>query len=161
MINGSCLCGAVTFEIRQAQPAMEICHCNRCRKQSGAASMTTVTVLADDYKLLTGKELISSYAAPIIYSKPAYQSFFCSNCGSPVPPIETTDEYMEIPAGLLDNDPAVKPDKHIFVEFLPPWDKITDDLPQLTMRELVKSRHNRELPEDFQIKSHYDAPATK
>lgn len=63
---------------------------------------------------------------------------------------------MEIPAGLLDEDPAIRPDKHIFTEFTPPWDSISDELPQYTLRELVRERHNRELPADFVLKTHYE-----
>ena len=58
---------------------------------------------------------------------------------------------MEIAAGLFDDDPDIRPDKHIFVELVPPWDEIYDDLPQFTIRDLVKLRSGRELPDDFQI----------
>ena len=47
---------------------------------------------------------------------------------------------MEIAAGLLDDSPEIKPDKHIFVELTPQWDKIPDDLPQLTLEELTRFR---------------------
>ncbi len=29
--TGSCLCGAVTFEVRGAIPAPTACHCSKCR----------------------------------------------------------------------------------------------------------------------------------
>lgn len=156
MIQGSCLCGGIRFEIRAATGPVEICHCNRCRKRSGAASLTMVTVLAEDYRLLSGKDLIKSYGAPILYAEPAYRSFFCSHCGSPAPPVEVDGESLEIPAGLFDEDFGIRPNKHIFIEFLPVWDRITDDLPQYTIRDLLRERQQRELPEDFQIRSHYD-----
>ena len=136
---------------------MEICHCTRCRKQSGAGSAVTVEVLKEDFSFVQGEELINSYSAPILYTGPAYQSHFCMQCGSPVPPPNSHDTNIEIPVGLFDNDPGVQPDKHIFIEFLPSWDTITDDLPQFKIKALMKLRHNRELPEDFELKSHYDA----
>ena len=61
-------------------------------------------------------------------------------CGSPVPPADPTGDFMEIAAGLLDDDPAIKPDKHIFIEYLPAWDSIADDLPQFTQIDLIKHR---------------------
>ncbi len=156
MINGSCLCGSVKFQIKKISKPMEICHCTRCRKQSGASSATTVMVLAEDFNFIQGNGLIKSYSAPILYSSPAYQSHFCKLCGSKVPHINGHDTHIEIPAGLFDSDPVVRPDKHIFVEFLPSWDTITDDLPQYKMAALIKLRHNRDLPSDFKLKSHYD-----
>ena len=52
-----------------------------------AARLTLLTICVNtkDYRLLTGHELVKSYAAPILHSPPAYRSFFCSNCGSPAP----------------------------------------------------------------------------
>ena len=155
-IAGSCLCGGVLFEIDKAAGPVEICHCNRCRKSSGAGGLPMVGVFSKDYRLVSGKDLIATYAALILYEPPAYHSAFCSRCGSPVPLVSDEAEFLEIPAGLFDDDPQIKPDKHIFVEFVPPWDMITDSLPQYTIRDLVKERRGVELPDDFKLRSHYD-----
>ena len=37
---------------------------------------------------------------------------------------------MDIPAGCLDDDPGVRPDRHIFATHKAPWHVIADDLPQ-------------------------------
>jgi hypothetical protein len=37
---------------------------------------------------------------------------------------------MSIPAGLLDEDPGVRPLLHVFTSSKAPWWDITDDLPQ-------------------------------
>lgn len=134
----------------------EICHCNRCRKVSGSTGMPAIGVLSSEYRMTSGKELISSFTAPILYEPPAYHSLFCSNCGSPVPPSDPDGDRLEIPAGLLNEDPGIVPDKHIFVEFIPPRDRITDALPKYNIRELIRERRGRELPDDFKLRSHYD-----
>ena len=54
---------------------------------------------------------------------------------------------LEIPAGLLDDDPGMKPDKHIFIEVKSPWYEITDDLPQLDLPGLVALRTKTKTPE--------------
>lgn len=46
MIRGSCLCGGVTFEVTKVEGPFEVCHCNRCRKLSGAAAMPSIGVRA-------------------------------------------------------------------------------------------------------------------
>lgn len=155
-IQGSCLCGGVRFEVDRFVGPFEICHCNRCRKVSGSMGMPAIGVLAKDYRMTAGKELVASYSAPILYEPPAYTTLFCSNCGSPVPSPEPEGDFLEIPAGLLDSDPIVRPDKHIFVEFIPEWDHITDGLAQYTRADLVRERTGHELPEGFVLRSHYD-----
>jgi hypothetical protein len=139
-IRGSCLCGGVTFEIDRACGPAEYCHCNRCRKRSGSASLLTICVNTEDYRLLSGRELVKAYAAPILHSPPAYQSFFCSRCGSPVPEPTPQGESFEIPAGLFDDDFGIRPDKHIFIDFMPSWDEINGELPAYTRAQIYALR---------------------
>ena len=47
MHNGSCLCGAVTFEVNGSLRPPDACHCNQCRKQSGHFWASTDVPLAD------------------------------------------------------------------------------------------------------------------
>ena len=139
-IRGSCLCGGITFEIDRATGPAEYCHCNRCRKVSGSNALLMIRARVADYRLLSGRELIRSYDAPVLRNPPPYQSTFCSSCGSPVPEASPKGEFVEIPAGALDDDPGIRPDKHIFVEFMPRWDVVTDGLPAYTRAELYKLR---------------------
>ena len=56
---------------------------------------------------------------------------FCKICGSPV--LTKFDEHPDIfglPLGLLDDDPSIKPEFHVFVASKAPWHEITDSLPQ-------------------------------
>lgn len=140
MIRGSCLCGGVRFEVARAVGPFELCHCSRCRKASGSAFVAGLGVNAEDYRLVQGEELISSYDAPILERPPAYRASFCRRCGSPVPNPFPADAFLELPAGLLDDHPGRRPDRHIFVEFEPAWSEISDDLPRLDKRALVELR---------------------
>jgi len=130
MIHGSCLCGGIRFEFTQPAGPFELCHCTRCRKVTGSAFFSGLYVRVEDFRLVEGKELITNYEAPILREPPAYRASFCSRCGSPVPNPAASSGLVEIPAGLLDDDPTIKPDKHIFVELKSRWFEITDDLPQ-------------------------------
>ena len=144
MIRGSCLCGGVRFEIEKAVGPFELCHCSRCRKVSGSAFVAAVGALTEDFHLLRGHELISVYDAPILQHPPAYRSSFCSRCGSPVPNPDTESKWFEIPAGILDDEPELRPDKHIFIEDRATWFNIADDLPQLTKADIIKLRRRAE-----------------
>jgi GNAT superfamily N-acetyltransferase len=142
LIAGSCLCGGVQFDIRRAVGPFELCHCPRCRKASGSAFVAGLGVRVEDYRLLAGAELITRYEAPIRECPPAYRVAFCSRCGSPVPDPPADGSWFEIPAGLLDGDPLLRPDKHIFVECKSAWFEIADSLPRFTKRQLVEFRRS-------------------
>jgi len=131
MIRGSCLCGAVQFELTRAVGPFELCHCSRCRRVSGSAFMAAVGVRREDFRWLRGRDAIRSFDAPLLRAAPAYRSCFCQHCGSPTPDPNGTSPWFEIPAGLLADDPGVRPDKHIFTHVKAPWYTITDGLPQL------------------------------
>ncbi len=118
----------------------ELCHCTRCRKVTGSAFFSGLHVLIEDFRLVEGHELITTYEAPILREPPAYRVSFCSRCGSPVPNPAASSGLVEIPAGLLDDDPTMKPDKHIFVELKSPWFEIKDRLPQYDLPALTRLR---------------------
>lgn len=143
MIRGSCLCGGVTFQMARATGPFELCHCGRCRKASGSAFVAGLVIARTDFELLTGAELVRTFDAPIRNTPPAYRTAFCTRCGSPVPDVSPDARWLEVPAGLLDDDPHIRPDKHIFVDVKSRWYTIADDLPQLTQAELVALRQSQ------------------
>ena len=134
------MCGGIRFEFTKPAGPFELCHCTRCRKVTGSAFFSGLYVRVEDFHLVEGKELITTYEAPILREPPAYRVSFCSRCGSPVPNPAADTELVEIPAGLLDDDPEMKPDKHIFVELKSPWFEVTDHLPQYDLPALTKLR---------------------
>ncbi len=152
-IQGSCLCGGFRFEIDEAAGPFELCHCNRCRKVSGSGTIAALGVQAEQYRVLAGTELRCTYEAPLLNQPPAYQTYFCRVCGSPLPPPDP-EGWFEIPAGLLDDDPGLQPDKHIFVELAPAWDKLDDSLPRFTVRELARAR-GMDMPDDAELVTHH------
>jgi hypothetical protein len=139
-IRGGCICGGVTFEITRAVGPFELCHCTRCRKASGSAFVAGLGVRTEDFRLLAGAELIHRYEAPVRETPPPYRTSFCSRCGSPVPDPVPGASWFEVPAGTLDRDPGVRPDRHIFVECKSRWLAISDALPQLDQRTLLELR---------------------
>ena len=124
MIKGSCLCGGIGFEI-DAVRSLTHCHCRNCRKLTGAAFGSYVHVDADKFRLLSGKDLMQRFES----STGSFRTF-CKVCGSIAPSKATYLTTLSIPAGLLDNDPGVRPKLHVFVSSKAPWWDIADGLPQ-------------------------------
>jgi hypothetical protein len=117
-IQGSCLCGAVMFEIHGPFPAMYQCHCSLCRKQGGSASNTGLIVAADKFHWTAGEPLVTQWQKPS-----GFRSHFCSRCGSPVPnPLRDTG-FIWVPSGLLDNGEALEIAAQLYVGSRASWDQ--------------------------------------
>jgi hypothetical protein len=124
MIRGSCICGAVRFEIDEVR-ALTHCHCANCRKLTGAAFASYAHVEAQKFRFVAGKDMTVTYE-----SAPGSFRHRCKVCGCLTPgraPYLTT---ISVPAGLLDDDPIARPRLHVFTSSRAPWWTIQDDLPK-------------------------------
>jgi hypothetical protein len=126
-MTGSCLCGAVRYEVTQDPVWAHNCHCSRCRKTRGSAFASNLFVAGDGVRFLQGEDQLQSY-------KPAdaerFTHVFCRHCGSTMPWRDERRGMVVVPMGSLDDDPGITPRANIFVESKAPWFTITDDLPQ-------------------------------
>ncbi len=126
--EGGCLCGAVRFNVTGTPTGFDLCHCSRCREASGSAFLAELEFKGAEFEWVSGRSLIKTYEAPVRNTPPGYQRTFCTECGAPVP---TVDRGMiRVPAGTLDRDPGIRPQRHIFVDFKAPWFEIIDSIGQ-------------------------------
>ena len=138
-MKGSCLCGAVTFEFEYTDGPFELCHCTRCRKASGSAYAAFLEVSTEGYRMLSGREHVSAYSAPVVEKPPAYTVRFCSLCGGPVPDPDPQGDTFEIPAGTVDDPLPRGPDKHIYVDLKAAWDDIGTSIPSFSKPIIIKA----------------------
>lgn len=124
MIRGSCLCGAVTYEIAGPLLGAGNCHCSICRKSNGAAFATWTFVAPAQFHWTGGVDQIGRYA-----SSPGTERCFCKLCGSPLAAAHS-GAVREVVLATVDGDPGVRPSEHIFTGSKSPWFEITDTLPQ-------------------------------
>lgn len=126
MLQGSCLCGGVRYEIRGTLGPSVYCHCVQCRKASGASFTTNASVGAADFGFVEGESLVGRFE-----SSTGQFRCFCTRCGSPlIKVIQAKPGEIRLRLGTLDSDPETTPAAHIFVRSKAPWTTITDDLPQ-------------------------------
>jgi len=126
MIQGSCLCGKVSYEIRGSPQTMYYCHCSMCRKATGSSFATNMLVRAEDFVVVSGRVLIKAYR-----SSPDEYRHFCSECGSPIYGEALKRKgIVSIRCGALDSDPVIRPYAHLYVGSKSPRFDICDDLPQ-------------------------------
>ena len=134
MITGSCLCGAVAFEIDGGLSPLQYCHATRCRKASGSAFAAELAANTSAFRWIRGRDLLTEYEAPLLREPPPYRRAFCRVCGSPMPiPLQGTD-FVVVQAGVLDGNAEPRPFRHIFVSQAPRWHTITDTLPRFEER---------------------------
>jgi hypothetical protein len=127
VIRGSCLCGAVRFEIAGKPLHLTYCHCSRCRKQTGLSS-AVLMVRRRDLRLLAGEAVIRTYEPepPWIHARS-----FCGRCGSSLGELLGDHDELPVAASALDDDPTVRPVLHLNVAAKPAWHAIGDRVKQL------------------------------
>ena len=125
MLTGSCLCGQIQYQLAGAPIFLNHCHCTMCRKASGAAFGSFLHADGRQFAWTAGQELIETWQ-----SSPGNFRPFCKVCGSRVPVLEEDGAHVIIPAGTLDQDPAVRPIVHFHVQSKAPWYTMTDGIEQ-------------------------------
>jgi hypothetical protein len=125
MIKGSCLCGAVAFEIQGPLHRGRYCHCTNCRKFAGT-----------DYAAWALAETSQLRIAPLAPHVTKFNSggglrVFCSSCGSPLwyEP-KGRPEVRGIPLGAIDEGAVAMPEMHVWTKSKVSWGSISDGLPQ-------------------------------
>jgi hypothetical protein len=127
-VRGSCLCGAVRYEATGTAAAFDLDHCSRCRKASGSAFKAELIFRQAEFHWVSGRSLVRTYDAPVRSTPPGDRRTFCTLCGGPVPTVD--EDTINIPAGTLDDDSGLRPQRHIFVERKAPWFEIGGRLPR-------------------------------
>lgn len=126
-VQGSCLCGAVAYEMTELFRVAHNCHCSRCRYGRAAAHATNGFVSFDGVKYLRGEENLRSYKVP---DAKFYTQVFCKTCSSLMPRKDEGRNICVVPLSSLDHEVDIKPVDHIFVDDKADWHDITDGLPQ-------------------------------
>lgn len=127
-LRGSCLCGAVRFEVTGPLTQIELCHCAKCRKAYGTAFAATLYARTSDFRWTAGVEQVATFDAPLESEPPAYRHCFCQRCGSPLPLCWQGLPWVELPAGSLDDPVAARPRYHQFCAQRVSWLVLDDGL---------------------------------
>src|SRR5260221_2324939 len=84
-MKGSCLCGAVRFNLTGTPTAFDFCHCSRCREASGSAFLAELAFKAAEFEWVSGQSLVKTFEATVRKTPPGYRRTFCKACVEPVP----------------------------------------------------------------------------
>ena len=114
--EGGCLCGAVRFTATGVPKGVYWCHCQSCRRHTGAPASVFVAFEPRAYTVTKGE--ISKFDS----SPGKTRRGFCGRCGSTL----TCESLHEVTLphfhiGAFDQAAQLQPTKHYFVEERLPW----------------------------------------
>lgn len=121
MLQGSCLCGDVRFEVSGEPKGPSMCHCGQCRKQSGGV-WSSAFVPESDLKI-SGE--INWFA-----SSEGAKRGSCPRCGSFLFWKANNEDTISFALGAIDGPTGLKLSKHIFVSGKGDYYDIADAVPQ-------------------------------
>ena len=121
LATGRCLCGSVSYKFQGEPVFVAHCHCQSCRRFSGAAVATYVGVLRS--------QLTFTQAEPRCYeSAPGIRWGSCANCGTSLSyEANWCGDEIHLLIGTLDNPEWFVPQKHSFYSERITWLHLGDE----------------------------------
>lgn len=122
--EGGCLCGAVRYRSTAPPVRCVICHCEQCRKHSGAPCLGFVHFPGDAFEWLSNE--------PRRFRSSAYaERGFCERCGSTLSMHEEVlEDRVQVAVGSLDEPDRVAPQDHVWTRSRISWFEVADELPR-------------------------------
>jgi hypothetical protein len=124
---GGCLCGAVRYEFAGTPLWSGYCHCESCRRATGAPVAAFVGVSQSQVEF-TGEP------PGVFPSSAGVERWFCSTCGSPLAYVgERWPDEVHLYTASLDA-PALQPPRfHVNCREQLPWLVLGDTLPRFAI----------------------------
>jgi len=127
ILRGSCLCGAVRYEVSGEPKRFLHCHCSRCRKATGTGHATNLFLQPATLTWVSGEDQIRSFKVP---EAKRFTNAFCATCGSRLPRQAQGSDIVLIPAGSLDDEAPIRPEARIFSGSRASWSCGAEALPE-------------------------------
>ncbi|WP_419903226.1 GFA family protein [Kiloniella sp.] len=123
--TGGCHCGAIRYTVTQTPEYVAVCHCESCRKTTGAPAVVYAVYPDSCVQFLQGSRKVYE-------SSPDINRTFCGDCGTPLSyEAEWQGERLiGFFIGTLDEPDLFPPKKHVFHEQRIGWFEISDQLPR-------------------------------
>ena len=117
-LTGRCMCGAVSYTITERPMVDGLCHCDRCRPQSGS-DFSTIIFIHRSAMTVAGETAVFD---DIGTSGLRVLRRYCPRCSSPLTTEpDLTPDLMMVKAGTLDSNEWFRPVWELFVGRRRPW----------------------------------------
>jgi len=122
--TGGCLCGRIRYRTTGNPTNETHCHCEICRRASGAAFVSWATFRSAAFAFTKGKP------ARFDSSGIAFRQF-CPNCGTQLTfQFHKSPQTIDVTLASLDDPGTITPVDHIWTKRQIAWIKLADGLPQ-------------------------------
>jgi hypothetical protein len=121
--QGGCLCGAIRYQVSGPALQTSYCHCEDCRKASGAPAVAWTFFKTGTLTWLRGSPKVVNFAGR--------ERSFCGDCGTPLVFFDPSiPELFETNTCTLDNPASHAPSDHCWVADEIPWASKLVELPR-------------------------------
>lgn len=124
MIEGSCSCGQVKYQVNGRLHDAMSCHCSICRKATGSPASAFAMFNPAEFEWLSDESHLKSYS-----TSDTMGHFFCTECGSIV-----AGTYQGaicwVTLGCIDSGIDFKIQKHVFMGSQAAWETCPADVEQ-------------------------------
>jgi hypothetical protein len=121
--TGRCLCGAVSYRASGAPEWIANCHCESCRRATGAPVTTYAGFAAERFAYVAGEPVR-------FHSSPGVTRTFCGRCGTPLTyQGERWPGEVHVLIGSMDRPQDFAPTRDAFVEEKLPWLQVSAPRP--------------------------------
>jgi hypothetical protein len=121
---GGCLCGAVRYAAAGEAHNLCYCHCESCRRATGAAYAAWATFERARFRITSGELREYRSSARVLRG-------FCAACGSSLTyRSEARPAEIDLTLVTLDAPARLVPQMHVWVGDKLPWVALGDGLPQ-------------------------------
>jgi hypothetical protein len=120
--SGGCLCGAIRYEVDAEPKRIANCHCDDCRKATGAAYATNIFVDEAAVVVTQGAPKSFNHTAD---SGNTMTKQFCDNCGSQLFGFSSGGSGLKsVKVGSIDDASFVQPGLNLFLKHAAPFTQI-------------------------------------
>lgn len=126
IIQGTCICQAVKFQVYDDFLSFKLCHCQFCQKVSGSSNVANAFALPEYIRWLKGTQHIQSFDVP----KSQVRRVFCKICGTNLPFTTQNGRFLVVPVGCLSEQPRLPPQEVKSWHERMPWYDSIDVLEQ-------------------------------
>ena len=117
-LMGGCMCEAVRYRISAAPITAGLCHCDRCRPQSGSAFSTIIIIRRSTIEIEGETAVFDDIGSSGLHVARRY----CPRCGSPLTTeSDAAPDIMFVEAGGVDANEWFHPMMDLFVGRRQPW----------------------------------------
>jgi len=123
ILRGRCLCGAVAYELTAHPTGTSYCHCEDCRRASGAPVVA--------WTFFPAGSLTFSGRAPKVLRWANRERTFCPDCGTPLSFFDPSlPHQFEVTTCSLEDPGSMPPGDHTWTCDRLTWFETADSLPR-------------------------------